>query len=139
MTSLADEAATLALGESLAKQMSPGDILCLEGPLGAGKTTLVRGVVSGLAGNPGQVHSPTFSIVHQYSSPQMPVFHCDFYRLADGTDLEDLGGAEFFSEPALYCLEWAERATSVLNSLPNRVLRVKIILDGIARIAQILK
>jgi tRNA threonylcarbamoyl adenosine modification protein YjeE len=136
---LADEAATYEFAASLAPQLQVGSILCLDGPLGAGKTTLVRGLVAAMGGDPEQVHSPTFALVHQYASAKDPIFHCDFYRLAAGTQLEDLGGEEFFAEQAVYCLEWSERAHQLLSILPNHIIRVKITIHELSRFAQIVE
>lgn len=128
---LPDEAATLRFGEALAAQLASGDIVCLEGPLGAGKTTMMQGIVRALGGDERQVHSPTFALVHSYQDTKIPIFHCDFYRLSEGTELEDLGGLEFFADPAIYCVEWSERITALLPLLSNRVFRVKItVLDA---------
>lgn len=104
---LADEEQTEEAGRALSKYLFPSDIVKITGSLGAGKTTLVRGIVSGFGGNPELVHSPTFSIVHEYTCSKVDIIHCDFYRLPVGSELDDLGGAEFFGEEKLYLLEWA--------------------------------
>jgi tRNA threonylcarbamoyladenosine biosynthesis protein TsaE len=87
---LADEAATVAAGEALAKLVRPGDVVTLSGDLGAGKTTLVRGLLHAL-GHPGEVPSPSFAIVQPYEDLCPPVWHADLYRLEDPAELAELG------------------------------------------------
>lgn len=106
---LSSEEETIALGARAAKFLKTSDIVKISGELGAGKTTFVRGVVRGLGGDENCVHSPTFSLVHEYECPTISINHCDFYRLAEANELEDLGGAEFFSEPKIYLIEWLDR------------------------------
>lgn len=130
---LATEADTIAFGSAFSSQLRPGDIVKLTGELGAGKTTMVRGIVSGLGGNPDQVHSPTFSLVHQYQTASMPVFHCDFYRLPENSGLEDFGGLEFFSEPNIYLVEWPERVELFYSAIPNRLLHLDLRIDADGR------
>lgn len=121
--------------ENFAQKISlkTGDILCLEGPLGAGKTTLTRYLVKALGGDPDQVHSPTFSIVHEYETPRFPIFHCDFYRLADNSDLAEMGGLEFFEENGVFVLEWSDKIAPLLKFLHSRIKRVKITLLDASR------
>ena len=120
---LASDESTQAIGAKIAKELRAGDIVLLEGPLGAGKTTLTRGIVTGFGGDAAQVHSPTFSLVHEYQCPTISINHCDFYRLAPDSELEDFGGLEFFSDPKIYLLEWPERI-SLLKFLPPERLSV---------------
>lgn len=80
-TTLPDEAATLALGAALARAIEPGLVVYLRGELGAGKTTWTRGFVRGLGGDPEQVASPTYAVLHRYDTPRGRVFHLDLYRL----------------------------------------------------------
>ncbi len=117
---------TEAFGALLSSYLKAGDIVKITGELGAGKTTLVRGIVSGLGGNLSSVHSPTFSLVHQYCTALLPVIHCDFYRLLKDSTLEDFGGAEFFDEANLYLIEWPERVERILSTIPNRLLGVDL-------------
>ncbi|MBA3936395.1 MAG: tRNA (adenosine(37)-N6)-threonylcarbamoyltransferase complex ATPase subunit type 1 TsaE [Planctomycetes bacterium] len=104
---LDDLAATRRLAQELAAAVQPGDLLLLDGPLGAGKTALVRFLVEALGGDPAQVASPTFTLLHQYAA-RLPVIHVDAYRLAGAGDLAGLGFDEL-SEGALGVIEWAER------------------------------
>ena len=87
---LKDEAATLALGKKLSKALRAGDVITLSGPLSAGKTTLVRGLLSAL-GHKGEVPSPSFAIVQPYENLRLPVWHVDLYRIEDPSELAELG------------------------------------------------
>ncbi|RMG31890.1 MAG: tRNA (adenosine(37)-N6)-threonylcarbamoyltransferase complex ATPase subunit type 1 TsaE [Gammaproteobacteria bacterium] len=118
---LPDEAATLALGRRLALPLArhPG-LVRLEGPLGAGKTTLVRGLLRGL-GHSGPVRSPTYTLIEPYEGLAVPVYHLDLYRLADPEELEWLGFRDLVVEKALLLVEWPERAG---DRLPDPVLEI---------------
>ena len=123
---LPDEASTIDLGLRISTYLKPGDIIKITGELGAGKTTLVRGLVLGLGGDPAQVHSPTFSIVHEYLCPTGLINHCDFYRLEQGSELDEFGGAEFFSDNKFYFLEWPERIRLENLVTSDRLLHVHL-------------
>lgn len=105
---LGDPAATLALGEKLAGLLRAGDVVTLSGPLSAGKTTLVRGVLEAL-GHHGEVPSPSFAIVQPYEDLAVPVWHVDLYRIEDPSELEELGLDEIRAEGVLI-VEWPEHA-----------------------------
>lgn len=94
---------------ALARQLRPGDVIALSGPLGAGKTTLARGVLNAL-GHDGEVPSPTFTLVQAYDAPslRLPVWHADLYRLAAAGEVEELGLDEILAAGVLL-LEWPER------------------------------
>lgn len=113
MIALPDLDATRQLAERLAAALEPGDILCLDGPLGAGKTTLVRFLVAALAGDPAQVASPTFTLLHRYAA-RLPVIHVDAYRLQGPAGLAGLGFDEL-AEEGIGIIEWSERVASVLD------------------------
>lgn len=106
---LPDEAATIKLGETLAGALVAGDVLTLSGPLSAGKTTLVRGLLTAL-GHHGEVPSPTFAIVQPYDALRTPVWHVDLYRIEDRADLEELGLRDIGDN--ILIVEWPERAGS---------------------------
>jgi tRNA threonylcarbamoyl adenosine modification protein YjeE len=108
-----DEAATKRLGRLLAGSLQAGDVIALDGPLGAGKTTLVRELVAELGGEPTEVSSPTFTLLNRYEA-RLPVVHVDAYRLQGAAGLAGLGFDEL-AEDGIGIVEWAER---VLDALP---------------------
>jgi tRNA threonylcarbamoyladenosine biosynthesis protein TsaE len=105
---LANEAATVRAGEKLAGKLRRGDVVTLSGDLGAGKTTLVRGLLHAL-GHEGEVPSPSFAIVQPYEGLDPPVWHADLYRIDDAQELDELG-LDSVGEEAALIVEWPERA-----------------------------
>mgnify|MGYP002780787060 CR=1 FL=1 len=103
-----DEPAMARAGAALASVLRAGDVVALSGPLGAGKTTLVRGVLAAL-GHAGEVPSPTFAIVQPYDGTSLPIAHADLYRLESPSELEELGLDDALWDGALL-VEWPERA-----------------------------
>ncbi|MBZ6077506.1 tRNA (adenosine(37)-N6)-threonylcarbamoyltransferase complex ATPase subunit type 1 TsaE [Microvirga puerhi] len=113
---LPDQEATERLARLLIDELRPGDLVTLSGGLGAGKTTLARALVRGLAGNPDlEVPSPTFTLVQSYEGAHHPVVHADFYRLGGGQELYELGWDEM-TENAISLVEWPERADDALKA-----------------------
>ena len=110
---LADADATLRLGEALAPGARPGQVLFISGDLGAGKTTLVRGLLRGL-GHPGRAKSPTYTLVEPYSFPSLDLYHFDFYRFKDRSEWLSSGFREHFNAQSLCVVEWPERAGDLL-------------------------
>ena len=104
--------ATEAFGRRLARQLRAGDAVALFGELGAGKTTLARGILSGL-GHEGEVASPTFPLVIPYETLTLPVWHVDLYRIEHPAELEELALDEALEEGALV-VEWPERMGGAL-------------------------
>ncbi len=130
---LPDDAATARLGEDLAMALRPGDVLALSGDLGAGKTTLARGLIRALAGDPGlDVPSPTFTLVQSYDT-RVPVHHFDLYRLSSPAELDELGLEEALSDGAAL-VEWPERAG---GRLPASAVHVELAHEDDGRLARI--
>lgn len=104
---------TWALAKELAKELKPGDVVCLEGDLGAGKTTFTQGLAAAL-GVPGRVTSPTFCIVQEHQSADILLVHMDLYRLHGEEDVEALGWEDYLARGAVFVIEWPERAGSLV-------------------------
>lgn len=132
---LADEAATAALGARLAKRLAPGDVVLLQGGLGAGKTVLARALVRTLMSDPElEVPSPSFALVQPYEGNGRLVLHADLYRIADPREVDELG---LFDRPeAIVLVEWPERDDELLSRRATLV-RMSLPADGRGRIAEI--
>lgn len=115
-----DEAATLALGARLAEVVGPGMSIHLSGDLGAGKTTLARGLLRGL-GYGGKVKSPTYSLVELYNLSRLHLYHFDFLRLEDPNAWRNSGFREHFNDASLCLVEWPERAGDLLPAPDLRI------------------
>jgi tRNA threonylcarbamoyladenosine biosynthesis protein TsaE len=126
---LRDEAATLAFGERLAARLPASALVFLHGDLGAGKTTLVRGILRGL-GHEGAVKSPTYTLLEPYDLPKSVVYHFDFYRIANSGELEFIGIDELMESAALKLVEWPER---VDDKLPPPDMEVRMQIEGEGR------
>ncbi len=126
---LEDEAATTAFGSTLARHINKGGVVYLRGDLGAGKTTLCRGVLREL-GYQGAVKSPTFTLVEPYSCQGGQVYHFDLYRLNDPDELEYIGIDEYFADQSLCLIEWPEKAD---GTLPDCDLDIELLLEGRSR------
>lgn len=113
--------ATLAIGEALGRAAEPGDLICLWGELGAGKTQLTKGIAAGL-GVADTVTSPTFILMNEYAG-RLPLFHVDLYRLADAADALAGGVVDDRQAGGVTVIEWPERMGSML---PDHRLDVRI-------------
>lgn len=135
---LSDEAATEAFGRALARASQDalsgtktlGGRVYLSGDLGAGKTTLTRGVLRGY-GHKGAVKSPTYTLVEPYEEPEFKLYHFDLYRLADPEEIEFLGVFDYFDEANLCLIEWPERGAGFL---PKPDIEISLTTQGEGRL-----
>ena len=125
---LADEAATLALGAKLAAVLRPGDCVALRGDLGAGKTSLARGLIQSRLGAV-DVPSPTYTLVQVYDLPNYELWHCDLYRLDAPEDAYELGLMDAL-EDVVSLIEWPDRLGGLL---PDAAMEIMIEFDGEGR------
>lgn len=121
---VASEQEMIELGEKLAQRLRPGDVVLLNGELGAGKTTLVKGLVKGLSiASPEEVTSPAFTLIHEYGDPPC-VYHVDLYRLDTQQELESIGLEDYLERKDGICvIEWADKFPGYF---PNDAVRIDI-------------
>ena len=119
-------AETRELGKRLAEQLKAGDVILLEGELGAGKSELARGVAGGL-GVTETVTSPSFTILNVYESGRIPLYHFDWYRLEDAEELYELGMDEYLGGDGIALVEWPGRCP---DAVPADCLRIRITAEG---------
>ena len=105
---------TEAIGRAFASALRPGDVIAFSGDLGAGKTAFTRGLASGL-GISEPVTSPTFTIVNEYDSGRLPLFHFDLYRLTCDDDLFDIGWEDYLERGGVCAVEWSENAPELMQ------------------------
>ena len=105
---------TEALGAALAEKLQPGTVLAFRGDLGAGKTAFTRGLARGL-GCGDMVTSPTYTIVNEYLSGRLPLFHFDMYRLASSDDLFDIGWEDYLDRGGICAVEWSENVADAME------------------------
>jgi tRNA threonylcarbamoyladenosine biosynthesis protein TsaE len=120
-----DETETVALGKKLGSMLQPGDVIALTGELGAGKTTLTKGIAHG-AGVEAEVCSPTFTLIHEHRG-RIPFYHVDLYRLESEDLMPDIGIEEYLYGTGVTVIEWSER---MANLLPESALRVRLSADN---------
>ena len=123
-------AETRKAGRQLAGLLRGGEVLSLEGPLGAGKTTFVQGLAEGLGCRADEVSSPTFTLVHEYPDGRLPLVHLDLYRLDSPDELAALGFDDLLAGTTIAALEWGHKFP---EALPPNAWRFVFSLDGEAR------
>ena len=128
-TVIGSESELEAFGSALAKSLSSGDVVFLEGELGAGKTTISRGILRGL-GYRGIAVSPTYTLLELYELADHRVAHFDLYRIAAIQDLEGIGFRDYLDGQTICLFEWPENCTGFL---PTPTLRIILTYDGVGR------
>ena len=127
-------AETEALGEAWGRDAQSGLVIALSGDLGAGKTQLVKGLARGL-GITTRVHSPTFTLVNEYTGGRLPLFHLDLYRLETRAQILSSGVEEYLNPAGVAVIEWAERIVREDLQLPNlRHVKIEIVGESERRI-----
>lgn len=102
------------LGQVIGRVLRGGETIALYGPLGAGKTALVRGIAQGLGASPTAISSPTFVVIHEYDQGRLPLAHVDLYRIRSPRELESTGLIEYFSGQTVTAIEWADKGLAAL-------------------------
>ena len=113
---------TFALGKRLGEQAKAGEIYCLDGDLGVGKTIFTQGFAAGL-GIEEPVNSPTFTIVQQYDSGRLSLYHFDVYRIGDVSEMDEIGHEDCFYGEGVRLIEWSQLIPEIL---PEQVVRIRI-------------
>lgn len=104
---------TLERGKTFAAELSAGDVVCLNGDLGAGKTHFVKGMAEALDISSSEVHSPTYTLIHEYMGT-LPLYHFDCYRMESPREALEIGAEEYFYGDGICVIEWPERITSLI-------------------------
>lgn len=120
---------TLGIGKRLAKYLRQGDIVCLFGDLGSGKTVLTKGIAKGLGVKKENVVSPSFVILRAYAKGKLPVYHFDLYRLGNLCSIQNLGYEEYLYGQGVTVIEWADRLKRLL---PAEYLKIALSVRGIS-------
>jgi tRNA threonylcarbamoyladenosine biosynthesis protein TsaE len=114
---------TIKIGKIIARHLGPGDIICLFGKLGSGKTILVKGISCGLRIKKDKIVSPSFVLIREYLEGKLPLYHFDLYRLKSPSAILGLGYEEYFYNAGVTVVEWADRLEYLL---PKEFLRIEL-------------
>ena len=132
------ESKLISYAEEVGSKAEPGTVFALVGDLGAGKTHFTKGLAAALGIDPNTVTSPTFTLVHEYTSGRIPLYHFDFYRLASEAEAIDLGWDEYLASDAILAVEWPDKFPDILPAntrwlhfsiLPGSVAKNRHLLD----------
>lgn len=118
---------TLKIGRAIAKNLQRGDIVCLSGQLGSGKTVFIKGVASGLGIARKNIISPSFVLIREYPKAKLPFYHFDLYRLKEQKQILDLGYEEYLYGDGVSVIEWADR---LKNLAPRECLKIELLIRG---------
>lgn len=120
---------TFSIGYDLGQRAKKGEVYCLSGDLGVGKTVFTQGFAKGL-GIEEPVNSPTFTIVQEYESGRMPFYHFDVYRIADAEEMDEIGYEDYFYGDGVCLIEWAELIDEILPDNQTRITIKKDLMKG---------
>lgn len=104
---------TIAIGKAFSSELKAGDVVCLNGELGAGKTHFVKGIAEGVGFDQNEVHSPTYTLIHEYVG-ELPIYHFDCYRIESPQEALEIGVEEYFYGKGVCVIEWPERIESLI-------------------------
>ncbi|MDD4895062.1 MAG: tRNA (adenosine(37)-N6)-threonylcarbamoyltransferase complex ATPase subunit type 1 TsaE [Candidatus Omnitrophica bacterium] len=121
---------TSNIGKKIAGNLTAGDIICLFGELGSGKTVLAKGIASGLGINKNKIVSPSFVLIRQYNQAKLPLYHFDLYRLKALKDIAFLGYEEYLYGEGVAVIEWADRLGKIM---PKEYLGIELLVRGKSR------
>lgn len=121
---------TLKIGKAIAKNLQKGDIICLFGQLGSGKTVLAKGIALGLGLKKEDIISPSFVLLRQHLKAKLPLYHFDFYRLKKAKDIVNLGYEEYLYDEGVTVIEWADRLGLLL---PQECLKIEFFICSARR------
>lgn len=116
------ERETMELAEEFAGELSSGNVVCLEGGLGVGKTQFVKGIAARLGIDPSQVHSPTYTLINEYPAI-LPIYHFDWYRIKSIEEALEIGAEEYFYGDGVSIVEWPERVRALI---PDQAIWIEI-------------
>ncbi|MCC5925799.1 MAG: tRNA (adenosine(37)-N6)-threonylcarbamoyltransferase complex ATPase subunit type 1 TsaE [Bacteroidetes bacterium] len=123
LVTTSDPSETHMFGLTLAAHAEPGDIICLHGDLGAGKTAFVKGFAEGMGVNPDKVNSPTFTLIHEYREGSIPLFHFDAYRIKNIQEALEIGTEDYLYDDGICLIEWPDKMGSLI---PKEAIHIYI-------------